>query len=241
MKLKLLLIGSNGFIGKNIILSWQNHFEIIVAKIDWEYYTLLEISKNCDIIINAAGVSRSPNEEDFFKYNFYHSQKLYDVLNTFKNKTIIYFSSIHYNSNTLYGISKRYNEYILSQEYSKNNRVFCYRLPGVFGPNSKPNYVSVVSTFCFNIINNIESKIVEGEKILDLIFIDDLLNEIKEDLSIDFKCCYMLKEDFLTTCKISVIDLYNTINNLNQMDEKMQKKKDKDLNINLLKTLNSFK
>jgi UDP-2-acetamido-2,6-beta-L-arabino-hexul-4-ose reductase len=97
----------------------------------------------------------------------------------YEKKKLIYFSSIHYHRNDLYGFSKRYNEYLFSkEEFITKNQSFIIRTPGIFGPGSKPNNVSVVSTFCYNIVNKIQSKITDPEKVLEIYYIDDLVSEI---------------------------------------------------------------
>jgi len=176
----ILIFGAGGFIGSNLVSFFEKEYEIIPLKIDVDFGILENSIFNADIIFHAAGVSRSENEQDFFRVNIEFSTRLSLLLAEQKNKKIIYFSSIHYYREDIYGFSKRYNEYLYSnRSLNQNNFCACIRTPGVFGPGSKPNYVSVVSTFCYNLANNFSSNIVDPEKTLQLIFIDDIVNIIQ--------------------------------------------------------------
>lgn len=206
---KILLLGSNGFIGSNLLRYLNKKYIVNYAGLATAYEDLEKLICESDIIIHTIGVTRSHEENNFFRINVDFSLQLYTILKKYENKKIIYFSSIHYHRNDIYGFTKRYNEYLFSKdEYINNNQTFIIRTPGIFGPGAKPNNVSVVSTFCYNKINNFQSVINDPEKELELLFIDDLIKLIlilfENNKNID-----ILSPE---TVKISVIGLHNLIN-----------------------------
>ena len=92
---------------------------------------------------------------------------------------ILFTSSIHANKDTTYGKTKLQAEkQLIKLKNEIKNPVFIFRLPGVFGKWCKPNYNSVVATFCYKLINNQEINIFDGKKKLNLIYIDDLIKII---------------------------------------------------------------
>ncbi len=210
--MNILIFGATGFIGKNLIhfLSAENSIE--VAKLSDDEEILLYKIEQAEVIINAAGVSRSEVENDFFRYNFFYSQRLFMLINKFEGKMYTYFSSIHYYVDTIYGVSKRYNEFLLNDMgFEKKNYFLCLRIPSIFGPGMIPNYVSVVATFCNNISNNAESKIIDGHKILQLLYLNDLIKNIYEKIKKRNRSGYELFDQFPDMREISVDDLFISI------------------------------
>jgi UDP-2-acetamido-2,6-beta-L-arabino-hexul-4-ose reductase len=210
--MNILIIGSTGFIGQNLVSFLSRSNQVEVAKIGEEEMLLFSKIQKADVIVNASGVSRSKSENDFFLYNIYYSQRLFNLINTCEGKMYLYFSSIHYNSESLYGISKRYNEFLMSELDSKNsNYLLCLRIPGIFGPGIKPNYVSVVATFCYNLANRKVSKIVEGDKIIDLLFIEDLIININKFILYKKEKGFEIIDYFPETVSIKVNNLFDLI------------------------------
>ena len=176
----ILLLGSNGFIGSHLYKNFENKYIINCAGVAIVDNELERLVCESDIIIHTIGVTRSQYEKDFFKINIDFSHQLNTILCKYQNKKIIYFSSIHFHKNDIYGFTKRYNEYLFCKEELLNkHQSFIIRTPGIFGPGAKPNNVSVISTFCYNNINNIESIINEPEKVLEILFIDDLIKLVE--------------------------------------------------------------
>lgn len=205
---KILLLGFNGFIGSNLFKYFDSKYIIKCAGVDTDLVELDRLISESNFIIHTIGVTRSEFESDFFKININFSYQLSTILCKYDKKIFIYFSSIHSHKNDIYGFTKRYNEYLFCKEELINkNQSFIIRTPGIFGPGAKPNNVSVISTFCYNNINNIESIINEPEKVLEILFIDDLI-KLVENL---FENKNKIEIIYPETVKISVINLYNVI------------------------------
>jgi UDP-2-acetamido-2,6-beta-L-arabino-hexul-4-ose reductase len=177
--MNVLVTGANGFIAKNLILELKKNKSINI----YEYSksmpkTLLDtFVKEADFIFHFAGVNRSENDTDFIEGNLEFTKVLIGFLKKHHNKSpILFTSSVQAGNNTLYGQSKLAAENLLN-EFSlvEGNRIFLYRLTNIFGKYSKPNFNSVVSTFCFNISRGLPIKVDDPSRILTLIYIDDLV------------------------------------------------------------------
>lgn len=178
---KILITGSNGFIGSNFSdhLKENTGYEIYGFNRNNDLSELPNLVKKVDLILHLAGVNRPKNIEDFKTNNVGLTTKICSILKNHPNKRLIYFSSIQALKDNNYGRSKKEGEEICLNlaRYSGNN-VNILRLPGVFGENCKPNYNSVVATFCYNLSNNIELKIIDKEKEISLVYVRDICNQI---------------------------------------------------------------
>ena len=180
--IKVLITGSNGFIGSNLrnYLKDLGNYHIYEFNRKNLLSELPNLIKKVDIILHLAGVNRPKNIDDFTKNNVKLTDEICLILKNCQNKRLIYFSSIQASQNNYYGKSKKRGEEIcLNLEKYSKNKINILRLPGVFGSNCKPYYNSVVATFCYNISNDIQLKIIDKEKEISLLFIIDLCNQIK--------------------------------------------------------------
>ena len=174
--MNILVTGSKGFIGKHICfklnLLKQNVFEFDIDNSDEQ---LIEFVKKCDFIIHLAGINRPLNNEEFYNGNTNFTYKLVELINQYNREVpIIMSSSIQATLDNDYGKSKLYAEnYILDHV----NNAYIYRLYNVFGKWCKPNYNSVVATFCYNIANNLDIKINNPNTIVTYNYIDDIVEE----------------------------------------------------------------
>ncbi|QFR48899.1 SDR family oxidoreductase [Sulfurimonas lithotrophica] len=178
--MKILITGSNGFIAKNLITHLErdeSHKLYLFSKEDSE--SILEAYiKEVDFIFHLAGVNRPKNIEEFYTGNSSLTKSIIDTLKKEnKNTPILITSSTQALLDNDYGKSKLEAENIL-KEYSQNTgaNIFIYRLPNVFGKWSKPNYNSVVSTWCYNISNNLDIQINDSSTELDLVYVDDVVS-----------------------------------------------------------------
>lgn len=179
--MNILVTGANGFIGKNLIAELKN---IGIYKI-YEFtresdFTLLEnYTKDCDFIFHLAGVNRPKNEQEFMEGNYSFTFQLLELLKKNRNKApILSTSSTQAELDNPYGRSKKAMEDLLFHHRDETSTaVYLYRLPNVFGKWSKPNYNSVVATFCHNIARDEDIQIHNANAELTLCYIDDVLAE----------------------------------------------------------------
>ena len=177
--MRVLITGANGFVGKNLKLFLKERSDIeIVSFLKKDSSSLLfdSVSK-VDFIFHLAGVNRSKDLKEFIFGNEVLTQKIFDAVKKTKRKIpIIYTSSIQAKLDTPYGVSKRNAENIILKLYQDFKiPVHIFRLPNIFGKWSKPNYNSVVSTFCYNITRDIPIHINDPNDLVSLAYIDDVI------------------------------------------------------------------
>lgn len=190
--MNILVTGSKGFIGTNLVKYLRNNTEHNV--LEFSRNDLLEDLKNSinsiDIVFHLAGLNKKTTNEDFEKVNVKLTRKLCGILSKNSETKIIYASSIQINQNNEYGKSKKECEkIILNLGKTNNNEVYILRLPGIFGMGCRPNYNSVVATFCNNVLKKKELNIVDPLKKIELVFIEDLCKQLA-DLVKDNKVKY---------------------------------------------------
>jgi UDP-2-acetamido-2,6-beta-L-arabino-hexul-4-ose reductase len=178
----VLVTGAFGFIGRNLVATLDRREDIEVLKVGSKHSLneLEEYAIKADFIIHLAGVNRPENIEDFMSGNTEFTQQLIDILNANNKRTpILLSSSIQAEHNNPYGISKHAaEESILNYGRSAGVNTFIYRLPNVFGKWGKPNYNSVIATFCNNIANDIPIVINDPSVIMNLVYVDDVVEEM---------------------------------------------------------------
>ncbi|MCA1021067.1 capsular polysaccharide biosynthesis protein CapF [Halobacillus litoralis] len=180
--MKVLVTGSKGFIGKNLIaeLKNRNYTDIFEYNRDTDPSFLDEYCKHADFVFHLAGANRPQNQSEFMDVNYGLTSTLLESLIKYRNNCPIMFSSsIQANLETPYGTSKKASEDLLL-EYRKQSgvRVLIYRFPNVFGKWCKPNYNSVVATFCHNIANDQPIKVNDPNIVMNLVYIDDVVEEL---------------------------------------------------------------
>lgn len=196
--MNILVTGAKGFVGKNLVAQLKNirdgkakfYGDVSVSEI-YEFdidSTLEELDtycKNADFVFNLAGVNRPVDDEDFMKGNFGFASTLLDVLKKYKNTCPVMLSSSIQATlqgrfgDSKYGISKKAGEELFFQ-YSKETgaRVLVYRFPNLFGKWCRPNYNSAIATFCNNIANDLPIQVNDRSTQLELLYIDDLVDEM---------------------------------------------------------------
>lgn len=180
----ILITGSSGFVGKNLYTFLKRRKDIIVIPFDREdtLDTLASAITSADFIFHLAGANRPSDPSDFMKVNKGLTETIVELLKKFNKKTPIAFSSsIQAELDNMYGRSKKAAEDILIS-YSKDTGapICIFRFPNLFGKWSKPNYNSVVATFCYNISHGLDITISDVNKELELAYIDDVVKVLVE-------------------------------------------------------------
>jgi UDP-2-acetamido-2,6-beta-L-arabino-hexul-4-ose reductase len=187
--MKVLITGSQGFIAKNLIAHLQEDKSIQIynfAKND--SHTLLEAYlKEVDFIFHLAGVNRPKNPKEFFEGNSDLTKSIVDILQKEQKSTpILLSSSTQVTRDNDYGKSKKEAEELLIKYANQTGAaIYIYRLPNVFGKWSKPNYNTVIATWCYNIAHNIPIQINDRETELNLVYIDDVIASFMEKLDLN--------------------------------------------------------
>lgn len=175
--MKVLITGSNGFIGKNLIshLNEIKDIEIITFDKDDSFDKIEQQIDSVNFIFHLAGINRPTDNKEFYAGNTDLTKQLIDVIKG-KNIPFIITSSIQAVKDNDYGKSKKMAEEIV-KEYANNNKAYIFRLHNVFGKWCRPNYNSVVATFCNNIANDLDITINDPATEIELVYIDDVVKE----------------------------------------------------------------
>ncbi|MFY9090177.1 NAD-dependent epimerase/dehydratase family protein [Arcobacter aquimarinus] len=178
----ILVTGSNGFIGKNLLKKLDsNSFNVIEFNRDDSIETLEKQIIQSHFIVHLAGEVRPNSSNDDFKSsNTLLTQNIVDIIRKYnKNTSILMASTIHAKLlKNEYGKTKREAE-LLIENYSKetNTRCFIYRLPHVFGEGCKPNYNSVISTWIYNSIHDLEINCFDRNIEMHYVYVQDIVDE----------------------------------------------------------------
>lgn len=195
--MKILVTGAKGFVGKNLCAQLKNirdgkarNYGVEVSEV-YEYdldSTPEELDAWCastDFVFNLAGVNRPQNQEEFMAGNFGFASTLLDTLKKHKNSCPVMLSSSQQASltgrfgNSEYGRSKKAGEDLFLQYGSETgSRVLVYRFPNLFGKWCRPNYNSAVATFCNAFANDLPYTVNDPSVELELLYIDDLVDEM---------------------------------------------------------------
>lgn len=179
--MNILVTGAKGFVGKNLIWELRNRgYEHIFAyDIDSDEADLNRYTRDCEFVFHLAGVNRPKDEKEFMEGNFGFTSVLLSKLKQHSNHApILITSSIQAELDNPYGKSKKAGEDLLfAYEEETGAPAIIYRLPNVFGKWCRPNYNSGVATFCNNIANDLEIKVNDPNTVMNLVYIDDVVDE----------------------------------------------------------------
>lgn len=180
--MRILITGANGFVGKNLVAELRNrgYKHLYLYGRENTLTDLEEWTKDCEFVFHLAGVNRPENEEEFMEGNADLISQLIDLLERNNNQAPIMFSSsIQAEKDNPYGKSKKAGEDYLI-EYSERNNVpvFVYRFANLYGKWSRPNYNTVIATFCHNIARNIPIQVNDPNVEITFQYIDDVVSEL---------------------------------------------------------------
>ncbi len=196
--MKILITGAKGFVGKNLCAQLNNikegkarNYAPLTISAVYEYDVdstadeLEQYCKNADFVFNLAGVNRPQNQDEFMKGNFGFASILLDTLKKYNNTCpVMISSSIQAELDNPYGESKRAGEELMfSYSEETGAKVLVYRFPNLFGKWCRPNYNSVVATFCNNIANDLPIQVNDPNVMLNLCYVDDVVEELIGSLS----------------------------------------------------------
>jgi UDP-2-acetamido-2,6-beta-L-arabino-hexul-4-ose reductase len=186
--MKVLVTGANGFIGKNLVMRLREGagIDVLIFIRSQDDASLHSLLAQADAVVHLAGENRPNDVEEFRKVNAGLTQLLCQSLKTLgKNVPMILASSIQAEQDNPYGSSKLAAEHAVRGLAEMNgNPVAIYRLPGVFGKWCKPNYNSVVATFCYNKARNLPVIINDASAEVKLAYIDDVIDAFLAQLSV---------------------------------------------------------
>lgn len=178
--MRVLVTGANGFIGKNLLLHFQEKGDIDVVPFTREHSVddLPALLEGVDWVFHLAGINRPQNPEEFVTGNTGLTEQLCAAIKASGRQVpVVYTSSIQAERDNDYGTSKRAaEEALLALQEDTGNPVFIYRLPNVFGKWARPNYNSVVATFCHNIARDLPIQINDPSAIIRLVYVDDVVD-----------------------------------------------------------------
>ena len=200
--MKVLVTGASGFIGKHLVAGLNKLTDMVIYEFDKHTTTECyeKYCSDCDFVYHLAGVNKAQNDSDYTAGNVELTEKLLTNLKKYQNRCpILYSSSIHAVLSTPYGISKKTTEDLLmAYEKETGAKVYIYRFPNVFGSGCRPNYNSVIATFCHNMARGLAIKLDDPNTVLRLSYVDDLTEELLQvltgDVSQDDNGFYAVKE-----------------------------------------------
>lgn len=196
--MKILVTGAKGFVGKNLCCQLNNIKEgkarcygdlqvdeVFEYDIDSTPEQLDNWCGECDFVFNLAGVNRPKDNDEFMKGNYGFASTLLDTLKKHHNTCPVMLSSSQQASltgrfgNSEYGRSKKAGE-DLFLEYGKETgaKVLVYRFPNLYGKWCRPNYNSAIATFCNNIANDLPIQVNDRSVQMEILYIDDLVEEM---------------------------------------------------------------
>lgn len=198
ISMKILVTGARGFVGKNLCAQLNNIkdgkakcygnltiSEVYEYDIDSTPEQLDAWCKDCNFVFNLAGVNRPQDPKEFMEGNFGFASILLRALKKYKNNCPVMISSSIQATlagrfgTSEYGKSKKAGEELMFQYGEETGaKVLVYRFPNLYGKWCRPNYNSAIATFCYNIANDLPIQVNDPAVDMELLYIDDLVEEM---------------------------------------------------------------
>lgn len=211
--MNILITGSKGFVGQNLIILLKSKYkDINLLEFDLNN-TITELEQYCkkaDRIFHLAAIQRPNNPKDFSNNVDLTRQILFFLQLHSNHCPIMFSSSIQAELDNEYGISKRQEELtILNFGKSFGSNTYIFRFPNMFGIMSRPNYTSVVSTFCYNTSHGIPITINDPSSNLKIAFVEDVLNLVQDIVINDKdKMPQIIQYEMYTTITLGELAFY---------------------------------
>lgn len=182
----ILITGAGGFIGRNLTarLRALGYTQLLLFDTDTPHEHLVQYAACAQFVYHLAGVNRPQTTAEFYSGNTSLTENLMQLLQAGGNRPgVVLTSSAQVGNGSDYGTSKQQAEQaVFAYAAQTGAKAFVYRLPGVFGKWSRPNYNSVVATFCHNIAHGLPIEIRDESFALPLCYIDDVVNSFVANL-----------------------------------------------------------
>ncbi len=182
----ILVTGSGGFLGKNLIqaLSTRDDIRVIEHEVDDSRDDLDKALRVADVVVHLAGVNRPKSADEYITGNTEFTKAICDMLRAAKKgPKIIMSSSIQTELDNPYGASKRLAEEELKKFADESGaEVVVFRFKNIFGKWSRPNYNSVIATFCHNTARDLPITVTDPNKRLELVYVDDVVAALLDEI-----------------------------------------------------------
>lgn len=184
--MRVVVTGAKGFVGSNLCTSLIQRKDVLLFEFDIEdsVTELHNALKEADVVFHLAGVNRPKNDQEFTQVNTGLTQEICEKLIQYSNAPkIVFSSSIQAELNNPYGASKKNAEDVIKNCCNQTGADgVVYRLKNLFGKWCRPNYNSVVATFCYNIAHDLPIQISDPAAVVDLTYIDDVVAAFLREL-----------------------------------------------------------
>lgn len=177
---RILVTGSNGFIGRNLVVRLGERADTVIAiGSDASDADLTQAARDAEFVIHLAGVNRPSDPSHFATGNLGSTERLCTALAAAGSAApILYASSTQAEADNPYGASKRAAEEALLAHGNANRApIYLYRLTNVFGKWARPDYNSAVATFCRNAATGQAITVHDPAAALNLVYIDDVIDD----------------------------------------------------------------
>ncbi|MDP2997943.1 MAG: NAD-dependent epimerase/dehydratase family protein [Bryobacterales bacterium] len=217
----VLITGAKGFLGRNLAahLRARADYKLLLCDLETSADELNAWLSEADVVFHLAGVNRPEDPKEFESGNAGFTLSLCEaLLRLRKRPKLILSSSIQATQDNAYGISKRRaEEALLGFRERTGAEVRIFRLKNVFGKWCRPNYNSVVATFCYNVAHGLPLSISDPEREVDLVYVDDVVAAFLAEMSPDAAQAEYYVADTIPSYRIRLGELAGRIEGFRSM------------------------
>jgi UDP-2-acetamido-2,6-beta-L-arabino-hexul-4-ose reductase len=223
----VLITGAKGFIGRNLAMYLRPRPDVLLRQYDLgdSGADLRTWASQADVVFHLAGVNRPENVDEFESGNAGFTETLCRILvECGRRPHVIVSSSIQAELDNPYGRSKRHAEETLREFRARSGaRVSIFRLKNVFGKWSRPNYNSVVATFCYNVAHDLPIQVHEPDRAMELVHVDDVVRAFLEEMDNPRQReGVLVTPDPIPSYTLTLDDLAGRIRALGRMQESLE-------------------